>query len=314
MNEALPIGWAILLPVVLLALAYVMVVVDAVAAGRAAGRPVTWVAASTVPGREVARLLVGQRRHGLAGDEFLRGAGGAVLPIAALLAAAVLPLGTRPIADPGNGVVWFNAMEVLAWASVWLVGWGANSTLSLIGGYRFVAQGLAYEVPHMFALISAAVGAQSLRVVDVVDAQQGLWFVVIMPVAFAAFLLSAAAMAFWGPFDSPVARDVGGGAAVELGGVDRLVFSAGRWLLLVASAGMAVPLFLGGGHGPWLPPWAWVLVKTLVVLGALVGLRHRLPTIRMERWTEFSWVVLVPATIAQALVVTLVVLGEGLGR
>jgi len=310
-SAALPIGWVVLLPVILLAVTYVVVAADTAAAGRAAGRPVPWSVAAAVPGREAVRLLIGQRRRTVAGDELLRGVGGAVLPIAALLAAAVLPLGSRPVADLATGVVWFNAMEVLAWAGVWLVGWGANSTLSLIGGYRFVAQGLAYELPHMFALITAAVGAQSLRVVDVVDAQQGLWFVVIMPVAFLAFLLSAAAMAFWGPFDSPVGRDVAGGAAAELAGVDRLVFATGRWLLLVASAAMAVPLFLGGGHGPWLPAWAWVLVKTLAVLGALVALRHRVPTIRMERWTEFSWVVLVPATIAQALVVTLVVLGEG---
>lgn len=307
----MPLGAAVLLPVLLLVVTWAAVAADAVAAGRAAGRPLPWSVALTSPGREAVRLLVGQRRRTLAGDELLRGVGSAALPLAALLAAAVLPLGLRPVADLGPGLVWFNAMEVVAWAAVWSVGWGANSALSLIGGYRFVAQGLAYELPHMFALITAAVGAQSLRVTDVVAAQQDLWFVVIMPVAFLAFLLSAAAMAFWGPFDAPVGRDVAGGAAVELAGVDRLLFVAGRWLLLVASSAMAVPLFLGGGHGPWLPAWSWVLVKTLAVLVVLVVLRQRIPTIRMERWTEFSWVVLVPATIAQALVVTLVVLGEG---
>ncbi|MDD7968062.1 complex I subunit 1 family protein [Actinomycetospora lemnae] len=311
MSTALPLGGAALLPGLLLAVTWAAVAADAVAAGRAAGRPVSWTVALGLPGREAVRLLVGQRRRTAAGDELLRGIGGAALLVAALMAAAVLPLGLRPVADLGPGLVWFNAMEVVAWAAVWLVGWGANSTVSLIGGYRFVAQGLAYELPHMFALITAAVGAQSLRVTDVVAAQQGLWFIVIMPVAFVAFLLSAAAMAFWGPFDAPVGRDVAGGAAAELSGVDRLVFSTGRWLLLVASSAMAVPLFLGGGHGPWLPAWAWVLVKTLAVLGVLIVLRHRVPTIRMERWTEFSWVVLVPATIAQALVVTLVVLGRG---
>jgi NADH-quinone oxidoreductase subunit H len=308
-SAALPAEWVVLLPVVLLAVTYVVVAADAVAAGRAAGRPVPWAVAVATPGREAVRLLIGQRRRGVAGDELLRGVGGAVLPIAALLAAAVLPLGSRPVADLSIGVVWFNAMEVLAWAAVWLVGWGANSTLSLIGGYRFVAQGLAYELPHMFALITAAVGAQSLRVVDVVDAQQGLWFVVIMPVAFAVYLVSAAAMAFWGPFDAPVGPDVAGGAAAELSGVDRLVFVGGRWLLLVVAAAMAVPLFLGGGAGPFLPAWAWVAVKTAAVLALLLWLRHRFPTVRMDRYVEFAWVVLIPLTIAQALAVALVVLG-----
>jgi NADH-quinone oxidoreductase subunit H len=74
---------------------------------------------------------------------------------------------------------------------------------------------------------------------------------------------------------------------------------------------MAVPLFLGGGHGPLLPAWAWVALKTAAVLALLVWLRHRFPTVRMDRYTEFSWVVLIPLTIAQALVVALVVLQRG---
>jgi NADH-quinone oxidoreductase subunit H len=253
--------------------------------------------------------LVGQRRRTVAADSVLGRIGGAVLPVAALLAAAVLPLGERPVADLSVGIVWFNAMEVLAWAAVWMVGWGSNSVLGLVGGYRFVAQGLAYELPHMFAIITAALGAESLRLTTIVDAQRDLWFVAIMPVAFVVYLMSAAAMAFWGPFDAPVGRDVAGGAAVELSGVDRLVFAGGRWLLLVVAAAMAVPLFLGGGAGPVLPAWAWVAVKTAAVLALLLWLRHRFPTVRMDRYVEFAWVVLIPLTIAQALAVALVVLG-----
>jgi NADH-quinone oxidoreductase subunit H len=205
-------------------------------------------------------------------------------------------------------VVWFNAMEIVAWAAVWLAGWGANSAFGLVGGYRFVAQGLAYELPHMFVLTTAALGAGSLRVGDIVAAQQGLWFVVWMPVAFVVYLVSVLAMAFVRPFDQAVGRDIAGGVLAELSGVDRLVFVAGRWVLLVSGAAMAVPLFLGGGAGPLLPDWLWSLVKTAVVLGVLVWAGRRLPTIRMERFTEVAWMVLVPATLLQALFVSIVVI------
>jgi NADH-quinone oxidoreductase subunit H len=298
---ALPWWWALLLPVLLAFVTWLALVGDAMFSGERA--------ALAAPGREAARLLVGQRRRTTAADTVLGRIGGGVLPVAALLAAAVLPLGERPVADLSVGVVWFNAMEVLAWAAVWMVGWGSNSALGLIGGYRFVAQGLAYELPHMFAIITAALGAESLRLTSIVEAQRDLWFVVIMPVAFAVYLVSAAAMAFWGPFDAPVGRDVAGGAALELSGVDRLVFAGGRWLLLVVAAAMAVPLFLGGGAGPLLPAWAWVAVKTAAVLALLLWLRHRFPTLRMDRYVAFAWVVLIPLTIAQALAVALVVLG-----
>lgn len=306
-TEALPVWWALLLPVVLIVVAWTAASIDAAVTARAAGQP----AGFGAPAREVARLLVGQRRRTIAADSVLWRAGPAVLPVAAVLAAVVVPLGTRPVADLGIGVVWFNAMEVLAWAAVWMAGWGPNSVLSLVGGYRFVAQGLAYELPHMFAIITAALGAQSLRIGDIVAAQQDLWFVLVMPAAFVVFVVSAAAMAFWGPFDAPVAGDLAGGAAAELSGVDRLLFVGGRWLLLTAAAAMAVPLFLGGGAGPLLPPWLWVALKTVAVLVVLVWARRRFPTIRMDRWTEISWMVLVPLTLAQALVVSVVVLVQG---
>lgn len=310
-SVALPLWSVLLLPVLLVAVTIVVAGADAAVTARARGARRGLVAAGVAPWREGARLLVGQRRRTVAPDRTLWRVGGATLVVAAVLAAVVLPLGTRPVADLSVGVVWFNAFEVFAWAAVWMVGWGPNSALSVIGGYRFVAQGLAYELPHMFAIITAALAAESLRVSDIVAAQQDLWFVVIMPVAFVVYLLSAVAMSFWGPFDAAVGRDVAGGAAAELSGIDRLLFTGGRWLLLVVAVAMAVPLFLGGGAGPWLPPWAWVLVKTAALLALVVWLRRRVPTLRMDRFTEVSWVVLVPLTVAQALAVSLVVLQGG---
>jgi NADH-quinone oxidoreductase subunit H len=262
------------------------------------------------PGRKVLRLLVQQRRRTHAADVPLLRLGVVLLPTAAVLGAVVLPLGFRAVSDLDVGIVWFNAMEALAWAAVWLVGWGPNSTLALIGGYRFLAQGLAYELPHMLAITTAALGAGSLRVGDVVDAQSGLWFVVWMPVAFGIYVLSAMAMAFWGPFDQPTGRDVAGGASAELSGVDRIVFLGGRWVLLVVAVALGVPLFLGGGHGPLLPGWAWTVVKTALVLMLLIWARRRIPAVRMERYLELAWVVLTPLAVLQALVVAVVVLNR----
>ncbi len=300
----------LVLPAVLAVVVVATVALDAALSSRAAGtaQPVT--AAAGVPLREVARLLAGQRRSTVAADGVLWRAGVITLPVAGLLAALVLPLGFISAADLAVGVVWFNAMEILAWAAVWMAGWGPNSALSLIGGYRFIAQGLAYELPHMFALITAATAAGTLQVGGIVEAQAGLWFVVWMPVAFIVYLLSAMAMAFWGPFDAPIGRDVAGGAAGELSGVDRLLFLGGRWLLLVVAAAMAVPLFLGGGNGPLLPAWLWTVLKTGAVLAAIVWLGRRFPTVRMDRFVEVAWVVLIPLTILQALVVALVVLAR----
>lgn len=260
------------------------------------------------PLRSATRLLLEERRRTLAPDSLLWRAGCVTVPVVALLSLAVVPVGGRTLLSGSADVVWFNAMEALLWASVWLVGWGPNSVHALVGGYRFLAQGLAYELPLMFTLITAGLAAGSLRTADIVAAQAGLWFVVTMPVAFVVFLGCAAAFAFWGPFAAPAGADIAGGVTSELSGVDRLLLDVGRAVFLGAAAAMAAALFLGGGSGPWLPGPVWHLVKTLAVILVLVVVGRRLPVVRPDRVVEVAWTVMVPATLAQTLVVALLVL------
>ncbi|MBC9729221.1 NADH-quinone oxidoreductase subunit H [Streptomyces sp. TRM68367] len=309
MVEAAPWWGLLLAPALLLLFAMLAVAGDAVLSAGQAGRRVT-AAAALRPLLEVPRLLLAQPRRMPAPDLLLWRIGVLTVPVAAVLSVLVVPLGDRVLADLSVGVVWFNAMEVLTWAGLWLAGWGPNAAFSLVGGYRFIAQGLAYELPLMFALIAPATGAESLRIGEIVAAQHGLWFAVWMPVAFAVYLGGVLAFSFLGPFAYPVGADIAGGLLGEAAGVDRLLVQAGRWLWLAAGSAMAVPLFLGGGAGPGLPEWAWSLVKTLVVLGVLVWLGRRLPLIRADRYVELAWVVLIPLTILQALVPALVVLNR----
>ncbi|MFE7896711.1 NADH-quinone oxidoreductase subunit H [Streptomyces sp. NPDC057424] len=298
--------WTLLAaPAMLLGFAVLAVAGNAALDARGAGRPVT-PSTAVRPLLAVPRALVSQPRRLPAQDRLLWRAGVVTVPVAAVLATLVIPFGDHVVADLSVGVVWFNAMEVLTWAGLWLAGWGPNAAFSLIGGYRFLAQGLAYELPLMFALISAGAGAQSLRVADIAGAQHGLWYAVWMPFAFVVYLAGVLAFSFLGPFAYPAGRDVAGGVLGETSGVDRLLLQAGRWLWLAAGAAMAVPLFLGGGAGPGLPAWAWSLVKTLLVLGLLVGVLRRLPMIRADRYVELAWVFLLPLAIVQALVPALV--------
>ena len=304
MVTSAPLWSVLVVPVILAGFAAIAVLADALLAVRAAGRPARLAAAGPVA--ETARLLVGQRRVTLASDALLWRLGVLTVPAAGMLAALVIPFGTVTASRMSVGVVWFNAMEVLTWAALWMAGWGANAALSLVGGYRYVAQGLAYELPLMLALISAATGAQSLNVADIVAAQSHLWFAVWMPAAFLVYLAGVYGFSFLGPFAYPAGTDLASGVLAEVSGVDRLVIEAGRWLLLAAGAGMAVPLFLGGGAGPALPSWAWSAVKTLAVLALLSWARHRLPVLRADRYAELAWVVLIPLTVTQALVPALV--------
>ena len=293
-----PGGWALGGVALLLCLGFYAATLDGLLAAQGAGP------ANAV--YEVARLMRQRRRTTVAADALLWRAGGAGLIVAASLMVTVVPFGRWTLADLDVGVMWFNAMDVMVWALVWLAGWGPNSAHPLVGGYRFLAHGLGYEMPLMFALVAPPIAAQSLRVADVAAAQQGLWFVVWMPVAFVVYCFGAVAFSVWGPFSAALGVDIAGGVSAELSGVDRLVFQTGRYTLLAAGAAFAVPMFLGGGAGPLLPAWLWVLLKTLGLLSVFVWLRRRLPVLRPEKFLEIGWMVLLPLTLVQDLVVAII--------
>ena len=299
-------AWAMAAVAILGALTVAVAVLDGVLAARAGQGPGGAMGGLVRPFGEAARLLRQRRRTTVEADTLLWRIGGAGLLVTAALMVTVVQLGEWTIFDLDVGVMWFNAMDVLVWALVWLTGWGANSAHSLVGGYRFLAHGLGYELPLMFALVAPAIAAESLNVGRVAAAQDGLWFAVWMPVAFLVYLLGVAAFSVWGPFAPAIGTDIAGGARAELSGVDRLVFEAGRYALLAAGAAFAVPMFLGGGSGPVLPGWAWVLVKTLALLVVLVWLRRGLPAFRPDKFMEVGWMLLLPAVLLQDLAVAVI--------
>lgn len=287
----------------IIALAWTSSAAVAVGAGRRAST------AFTDPVLEVSRLVRQRRRVTVAADVPLwRLAGWGLLPVA-LLIGALVPWGAEALVPTSLGVVWANALDVFVWALVWLLGWGANSVAGLVGGYRFLALALAYELPLMFALVAPAMAASSLDLA-VIAGSQGVWYVVWMPVAFAAYLLGVLGFAVLGPLAAPAGQETYGGVLAELSGPDLLIARLGRHALLGAGAAVAVPLFLGGGSGPWLPDPVWVLVKALVLTAGLAYLAGRLPLLRVPRLMELGWTVLLPLVVVQDLVVAVVVVAR----
>lgn len=305
-------AWAVAAVGILGALVVLAAALDGALAARSNGAAGGAGRGMSRPFGEAARLMRQRRRTTLEADDLLWRVGGAGLVVTAALMVAVVPLGRWTILDLDVGVMWFNAMDVLVWASVWLTGWGANSAHSLVGGYRFLAHGLGYELPLMFALVAPAIAAETLNVGGVAAAQEdGLWFAVWMPVAFLVYCLGVVAFSVWGPFAPALGADVAGGVGAELSGIDRLVFEGGRYALLAAGSAFAVPMFLGGGAGPLLPGWVWVLLKTIVLLAVMVWLRRHVPALRPDKFMEVGWVVLLPAVLVQDLLVAVVMVGRG---
>ena len=207
-------------------------------------------------GAETARLLVQRRRTTVGPDAAAvaarrrRAAGARAADGGAGARSAATSLADLPV-----GVVWFNALDVMLWVVVWMAGWGANSVWPLVGGVPLPRPRRSpTSSPLMFALTAPALAAGSLGVAGVVAAQQGLWFVVWMPVA----AVGLPRLRRWASASGDRSRTRSAPTSRAASwpsrpGVDRLLLQAGRWALLVAGTAFAVPLFLGGGAGPLLP-------------------------------------------------------------
>ena len=217
-----------------------------------------------------------------------------------LLAAAVLSLSVLPLA-PGvvvvnlaTGALFVNAALAYVMVAVVMAGWGADSAYTIIGGWRFLGQLVAYAMLIVMPITAVAMRAQSLDTAVIVSSQAPLWNVLAQPLGFVLFLLAAMAVAFLPPFDLPTASDIAGGALEEYTGARLATVRLGRLVLIISLAAAVTAFYLGGWQGPVLPGWAWTAIKILTVAATmLVGGRY-LPRVRNEHLLEWSWKLGIP--------------------
>jgi NADH-quinone oxidoreductase subunit H len=273
------------------------VVAAAVSGGGGVGTAVV------APWRRAALLLRQERTRTEAPDPITWALAPALYGGLAALAFAVVPLSTTfAVTDFRAGIVVWGAAEALAIVAIFLHGWSSNSLFPLIGAYRFVAQGLSYELLSMFVLIAVALPAESLQLTDIVASQQGMWNVVRQPLGLPLFLVVSLGVTFWGPLNLADSSDLAGGTSAEASGGQRLSWQLARCAMLFSFAAMGATAFLGGPLGPWLPGPVWLLVKTVVLLVVLLGLGHVVARIPPERFVAVGWTLLLPLSFLDLLV------------
>ena len=66
--------------------------------------------------------------------------------------------------------------------------------------------------------------------------------------------------------------------------------------ILVVSS-LAVSLFFGGWHGPFLPPVVWFLIKVYIFIFIFIWVRATFPRFRYDQLMKFGWKVLFPLSL-----------------
>ena len=232
----------------------------------------------------------------------------AVVASEALLIFAVVPFGATitlwgkkvpmVITDLNVGLLYVFALASLGVYGVALGGWASNSKYSLIGGIRGAAQMISYELSLGLSLVPIVMLARSFSLVDIVRAQADYPFILVQPVSFMIFLISAVAETKRIPFDLPEAEnELGAGYHTEYSGMRFGLFFLGEYVNLQVLGALVTVFFLGGWRGPLLPPVVWFLIKVLAVAVLMIWVRGTLPRLRYDQLMHLGWKFLVPVAL-----------------
>jgi len=228
-----------------------------------------------------------------------------ILAPAAAMATVLLAFGVIPVtsgwgvaAQLNVGVLFILAMTSLGVYGVVLGGWASNNKYALLGGMRAAAQMVSYEVFMGLSLLGPVMIAGSFGLRDIVDAQRGLWFIVPQFLGFLVFMLAGIAETHRLPFDLPEGEnELGAGFHTEYSGMKFGMFFIGEYVGIVLVSAMITTLFLGGWHGPLLPPVIWFLLKTSAFVCFFILLRAALPRPRYDQLMALGWKILLPLSL-----------------
>ena len=237
--------------------------------------------------------------------------------IPALLSIAVIPFGDTitimgisvdmVITDVNIGILFILAVSSVGVYGILLGGWSSNNKYSLLGGLRSSAQMISYELSMGLSLIGVIMMTESLSLVDTVNAQADLWFVVLQPIAFIVYVISAIAETNRCPFDLPEAEtELVSGFHTEYSSMKFALFFMAEYANIITVSAVGVTFFLGGWRGPFLPPIVWFLIKMALCIFFFVWLRSTFPRFRIDQLMQFAWKVLLPVAIVNVLITGLV--------
>lgn len=233
--------------------------------------------------------------------------------VPSLILAAVIPLGTSftlfgreitlYVANVNVGVLYIMSIASIAVYGIVLAGWSSNNKYAMLGGIRASAQMISYELALGFCFAIAIVMGNSMNLVDIVNEQRGVWFVVIQPVGALIFWIATLAEVNRAPFDMPEAeQELTAGFHSEYSGMKFALFFMAEYQKMIVICMIMATLFFGGYLGPGVDKFpllgpVYLFSKVILLLFAMIWVRATWPRIRYDRLMSFGWKILLPLSL-----------------
>jgi NADH-quinone oxidoreductase subunit H len=272
------------------------------------------------PLADVLKLISKEQSYPRTGVPFLMALAPAIAIATAVASLAIIPFGDVREGfgteyglygiDVNIGLLYALAFGSLAFYGLMLGGWASGSKYSFLGAMRSAAQLISYEVSLALALLGVVMMAGSLSLVDIVNAQGEIWYVVPQIVGLLVFMATGLAELNRAPFDLAEAdAELVAGYNTEFGGMRLGSYLLAEYLNMIVIAGLAAAMFLGGWMGPgpaFLDP-IWMALKMFALILIFVWVRATLPRLRYDQLMRFGWKVLLPIATLNVLVTAVLV-------
>nr|AXS66030.1 NADH dehydrogenase subunit 1 [Cobelura sp. KM-2017] len=190
-------------------------------------------------------------------------------------------------------ILYFLSVSSLGVYMVMLAGWSSNSSYSLLGSLRSVAQTISYEVSLILIMLSFLLLILNLKMIDLMKYQKFIWFIFLMVPLSYMWIVSSLAETNRTPFDFAEGEsELVSGFNVEYSsGGFAMIFMAEYASILMMSF-ICSMLFLGGDLFNLL-----FYFKVGLMAFFWVWVRGTLPRFRYDKLMYLAWKSYLPVSL-----------------
>ena len=226
---------------------------------------------------------------------------------------AVMPLAPGLIGSDVNvGLLYILSVGSIGTLGIMMAGLSSNNKYALLGAFRTVAQMVSFAVPLILSLLIPTLLAGSMGMADIVNAQAGLWFIFLAPLAALIFFVSSIAEVGRTPFDLMEAdSEIVAGFHIEYSGMAFGMFFVGEFVHAFTISALMAVIFLGGWRGPGAEAFpllglVYFLIKTSIMYFVVIWVRATFPRIRIDQMNAFNWKFVTPLALVVLMVTAIV--------
>jgi NADH-quinone oxidoreductase subunit H len=245
-----------------------------------------------------------------------------VMITAMLLLAPIAFAKNFQIWDINIGVLYVSAISSISVIGILMAGWSSNNKYSLMGAMRSGAQIVSYELSAGLSILSIVVLSGSLKITDIIASQENGWWIfkghIPVVIAFIIFIIAVTAETNRAPFDLAEAEsELTAGFHTEYSGMKFALFFLAEYINIFIVCAIGATLFFGGwmplhiGHWEgfnrvmdYIPSSLWFFGKTFGLIFLIMWFRWTFPRLRVDQLLQLEWKYLLPISMVNLLLVT----------